>query len=353
MTKAHSNIATQLRNRIIKGKWSPGSRLPRRPELISEVGSNARVVQNAITQLTEEGFVEVSTRSAGTRVASNPPHLTRYYLIFPYGPNSWDHFWKALAEVAEDMSGDTCDITCFYGLRGHRDVADYQQMIADVKNKSVAGLIFASSADEFKDTPLLDTPGIPRVSISYSRFLPGIPKISLDINSFINQAVAHLLDQGRKKLAILAPDVNTTEAFRRALIEHGLDCNNAWIQFPRRSFRDSARCAVDIMMRPAQPDRPDGLIIADDNLIEGSVEGLTNFGISVPEELSIVTLNNFPHFVQTKLPVTRFGFDIPGLLDILMSRLQDVSDGKEVVESTRLSVISEVEFNKTNTRRKQ
>lgn len=348
MQVAHEQVARKIRNKIKKGEWQPGSRLPNRPSIISDVGSNAKVVQSAIHQLVDEGFLEVGARKMGTRVVSNPPHLSRYYLILPYGPNSWDHFWRALVEAVEDLSGDDCDITCFYGLGGQRDIADYQQMIADVKNKSVAGLIFASSGDEFAGTPLLDTPGIPRVAITSHWALPGIPKIHLDIDGFVSRAVAHLAEQGRKKLAILSPNPETAETFRQSLAEHGLDCNSGCIQYPRRSLKDSARCAVDLMMQLQPANRPDSLIIADDNMIEGSVETLTSSGIKVPEELALVTMNNFPHIVQSQLPVTRLGFDIPALLGLLMKQLREVSEGRDIPENTNLSVISETEFNHTN-----
>lgn len=346
MSQVCDEVASRLREKILCGEWEPGFRLPVRTELVSSLNSNHYTVQNAIKKLESEGYLAVGARKSGTRVAPNPPHITSYYLIMPESPGHWGHFWKALAETAEAKSGENCNIKCVYRLSGHDDIADYQQMITDVQNKSVAGIIFASSADEFIDSPLLDTPGIPRVAISYPNRLPGVPKIKLDINSFIDRAVAHLVDQGCKKLAILAPDNNTAARFRKAMADHGLDCNNAWIQFPRCSFKEGARNTVEIMMSPTQPNRPDGLIIADDNLIEGSTEWLAESNINIPDELSIVTQNNFPHIIQTKLPVTRFGFDIPALLDMLMSRLQKVSDGKDVAENTTLSVIPESEFNK-------
>jgi DNA-binding LacI/PurR family transcriptional regulator len=344
MQAAHEAIAEKIRSKVIRGEWAPGSRLPNRNDIISEIGSNTKVVQSAIHQLVDEGFLEVGARKLGTRVALNPPHLTRYYLIFPDTPKNWDHFRKALAEAAEALSGETCEFICFYGLGGQRDVADYQKMIADVQNKSVAGLIFTSSAEEFAGTPLLDTPRIPRVAISSGWTLPGVPKVKLDIQDFVCRAVQHLAGQGRKRLALLAPNTGLAETFRQALAEHNLDPNEVFIQYPRPNFKESARSAVQLLLTLPKQSRPDGLIIADDNLIEGAVESLTGKRIPVPDELSLVTMNNFPHIVQTELTVTRFGFDIPALLSLLMKRLEQVSNGEEPEENTRVSVVTEAEF---------
>ena len=60
-----------------------------------------------------------------------------------------------------------------------------------------------------------------------------------------------------------------------------------------------------------QPERPDGLIVTDDNLLTSASEGLLAAGVRVPEEVSVVALTNFPNLVPSAVPVTRIGFDIP------------------------------------------
>ena len=64
----------------------------------------------------------------------------------------------------------------------------------------------------------------------------------------------------------------------------------------------------------------------------------------MPGELSLVSMNNFPHAIQTQLPVTRFGFDIPAILDLLMTRLAEVANGGSPAENTPIQAIAESEF---------
>lgn len=179
MSQVCEEIASLIRDKILAGEWKAGYKLPVRTELISILNSNHYTVQNAIKQLEGEGYLTVGARKSGTRVSEHLPHVTSYYLIFPHSSDHWGHFWRALAEAAERKSGASCQIKCVYRLGGLNDIPDYQQMITEVQNKSVAGLMFASSADEFINSPILDAPGIPKVAISYPKRLDGIPKIKL------------------------------------------------------------------------------------------------------------------------------------------------------------------------------
>lgn len=153
-----------------------------------------------------------------------------------------------------------------------------------------------------------------------------------------------MAEKGREKITLLAPDAQTAYRFRKALARHGLEVRERWVQFPRLDLKESSKSTLDLVMSPLDRDRPDGLIIADDNLLEGAVEWLEQSGLCLPEELSVVTQNNFPHVIPSKVPLVRFGFEIPALLEMLMDRLQKVAVGQDVAENSIQSVISEEEF---------
>ena len=116
MTTASTRIAGQMRERIVMGTWKPGCRLPKRQVLIRELDASAAVVQEAVDQLVVEGFVEVGARRLGTRVAPHPPHLSRYRLVFPFGPRDWGQFWHALEAAAVQRTTPERQFSCFYGF---------------------------------------------------------------------------------------------------------------------------------------------------------------------------------------------------------------------------------------------
>ena len=61
-------------------------------------------------------------------------------------------------------------------------------------------------------------------------------------------------------------------------------------------------------------DRPNGLIITDDNLVEDAVAGLVAEGVEVPVDLEVVAHCNFPWPPLKTYPFRRLGPDVRGML---------------------------------------
>jgi DNA-binding LacI/PurR family transcriptional regulator len=337
MLTAGQELAGTLRARIVRGRWKPGGRLPDRKALAGELGTCQRTLQDALDQLVEEGFVEVGPRKKGTLVATHPPHLSRYRLIFPFGPDDWGQFWHALEAAARELTTERREFAPFYGLNGHRSIDEFQAVVNEAHTRSVAGLIFASSADELLGTPLFDQPGIPRVAIAVEGQLPGIPKVFVDLEDFMMQSVKHLVARGRRRLALLSADGSAL--FERALAAHGLSARSVWEQFAGKHNPQAARHVVELLMHPGQSERPDGLIVSDDNLLTAAGEGLLAAGVRVPEDVNVVAITNFPNLVPCAVPVTRIGFDIPALLDLLVERLEQVRRGETPPENTLVPAV--------------
>src|SRR5207249_5277576 len=91
-------VVQELRERIVGGTLPPGSRLPTRLEIEQQFGVGSGTVQRALDRLKQDGFVQTSGRN-GTFVVEEPPHLTRYAVVFPSLPQGtgWLRFWTALS----------------------------------------------------------------------------------------------------------------------------------------------------------------------------------------------------------------------------------------------------------------
>lgn len=346
MPSASEEVASQLRARIVGGRWQPGTRLPDRPALAKELGACAATLQKAVAQVADEGFLTVASRRQGTFVAAFPPHLCRYRLIFPYGPGDWGEFWHALEQAAAGRTAPAREYVCFYGLGGHRDIASFQAVVDEVRSQRVAGLIFASSAAEFAGTPLLEAPTVPRAALATGDQLPGVPKVSTDLDHFIERAVATLADRGRRRLALLcasrAPQL--VHPFRAALAARGLSSRRIWEQFASMRNQEAARNAMALVFHAGQDERPDGLIIADDNLVTSATRGLTDAGVTVGRDLEVVAMTNFPNLLPALVPVIRLGFDITAVLDLLTARLEESIAGRTPPEVTNVPAITETEY---------
>ena len=68
-------------------------------------------------------------------------------------------------------------------------------------------------------------------------------------------------------------------------------------------------------MRSSPDDRPDALIIADDNIVEPVTRGLLASEVSLPANLDIVAHCNLPNLPQAAVPVRFLGYDCRQMLN--------------------------------------
>jgi len=305
-------IVQELRAEIVSGRLAPGRQLPSRTEIEEQFAASSGTVQRALETLRSDGFVVVTGRQ-GTFVAERPPHLTNYALVFasdPTFPGAWTRFMTALSNEARILQQDqNCKITQFYNVGRPRETEDLERLTEEVKAHRLAGIIFATSPGLVKHTPILDHPGIRRVAISNEDPGHTFDTVGLDGNSYWNKAAGYLAESGCKTVALLlAPGMEPHEALA-SFEAYGLRIEPEWIQCVDLGMPKYARNITHLMMHRRQTERPDGFVIADDNLVEYASAGLVDAGISVPRELKVVAHCNFPWPTHSVLPLQRLGFD--------------------------------------------
>ena len=78
---------------------------------------------------------------------------------------------------------------------------------------------------------------------------------------------------------------------------------------------------AQLLMFTPPDQRPDALIIRDDNLVEHTTAGLQAMGIRVPEDLDVVAHANFPWPTPSAMPVHRLGYNIRQLFETCIERV--------------------------------
>ncbi|GEL20633.1 FadR/GntR family transcriptional regulator [Pseudonocardia asaccharolytica] len=71
-TRLYQDVAAQLREAILSGRFAPGDRLPTERELMSEFGVSRAVVRQATMNLEHEGLVEVQVGAGGGTFVLEP-----------------------------------------------------------------------------------------------------------------------------------------------------------------------------------------------------------------------------------------------------------------------------------------
>jgi len=342
-------IIEHLRSRIISGKLSPGDRLPPRAEIEKRFKTSTVTVQRAFDRLIDYGFVVARGRQ-GTFVVPHPPHLYRYALAFPEtrGGAGWVRFWTVLTNVARELEQSSdLSIPLYHALDRSRPNGDLSRLVDDIEQKRVAGVIFPTNPFLVEGTRILEEPDLPRVAVMSKR-MPGVASIELDRRSFVDKALDHFAARGRKRIALLTvPGVAGTfvDSFVEGLQKRKMTTRDWLIQTALQSEPRWSTNVVRLMLRCPAAERPDGLLITDDNLVEHACQGVIAAGLTVPDDLAIVAHCNYPAPVPSVLPVQRLGYDIRNLLRTCIDVAGRLRAGKRIRSVTMLPAVFESELN--------
>ncbi len=309
-------IAESLRRQIVSGVLSPGAKLPTRLELIEWFGASPVTVQRALERLAADGFVRARGK-LGTHVCDTPPHLARYALVFPgHPPHNRDghdvpRFWLVLANQAAVVAqARGLEIEVLYLPREQLDGPAAQALDRKIRAHLLAGLILGGPPGVYGNSFVLnEEPTLPRVAICQpDPHYPRVGSIRLAGEQLPRRAMQHLAAQGCRRAAVIANWGQGSDAFVSAAAQQGLTMPEHWVQFVSIATPEAAGNLVRLLLSHPD-DRPDGLFIADDNLVESVAGGLVRAGIRVPDDLRVLAHCNFPAPAPSVLPFVRLGYD--------------------------------------------
>jgi DNA-binding LacI/PurR family transcriptional regulator len=306
-------IIASLREAIVSGAHPPGQQLPTREVLEKRYRVSRVTIQRVLDRLTADGLTYARGRN-GTFVHERPPHLHRYGLLFPWRPardGRWSRLWQALRNEAEALGNEPDrSIAIYYGPQNPPDES-FARLHYDIRAHRLAGLIFASAPGNLRGTPVLEHPGLPRAAIMPCQDLAGVAAVDLPPESMLTRAVEHLQQRGRRRVAVLLGKHSSSvcEFLENQLCERGFEHRPYWLQRVHPDLPEAAREVAHLIFHANPSERPDALIVADDNLVEYAVAGLLAAGLRVPEDVEVVAHCNFPWPAPSPIPLKRVGFD--------------------------------------------
>lgn len=262
-----------------------------------------------------------------------PPHLNHYGIIFPL-PNptmaARSRFYETLHQEVLRRQGAPYQFSLYYYnfFEPFETVTPspyHERLLADLAAQRLAGLILASSPEAFAHTPIITQPDIPRVALASLPNSLGIPMIKFDIDDFFRKAFVTMTAHGRRKAAIFSIHLDRHMADQHTLLalaaQHGIEVRDYWRHGFSNDTRPQATAVTQLLMHLPDADRPDTLIIADDNLIDPIIAGLNAARVRVPEELQLIVLSNYPAPPPPSLSVQMLYFDCRAMLATALESL--------------------------------
>ena len=97
---------------------------------------------------------------------------------------------------------------------------------------------------------------------------------------------------------------------------------------------------MQMLFDQAGADQPDGLIIADDNLVPYATAGLIAAGARVGEDIAVVGACNFPWPTHSAVPIDRVGFDAAEILRACLQSIDTQRRTGQPAEHKEIAAVS-------------
>ena len=165
---------------------------------------------------------------------------------------------------------------------------------------------------------LLEKQNVPVVAIwNYSATSP-LSCIGADNSEAGRCAAEHLLMLGHRHIALLFPSTSDNDRARArraaaetAIADAGIEMPEAWNVYSPYSISHSKAVCLELL---SQPNRPTALLCGNDIIAQGAIYAAAKLGISVPRELSIIGIGDFPGSAEIepglttiRIPARRIG----------------------------------------------
>jgi len=332
-------ILTDIEERIDRADLNPGDVLPTRVELAKQYDVARATIDKALAELSRRGLIDsgsgrrtlVLDRNAKQEVATTIGVL-------------WN--WP---EDQERQGGDYLDLL-FRGIREacaeyllevHFRSAPLHTWTELVQGKGAQGLLVVRP--DYADATIIDgihAAGVPVVLVPGVLDESPVPSISSDNEAGTEAAVEHLYQLGHRDIGLVGLTATLPDHFERlkAFLEttgrRGMTVRPEWICLAHERNPSLFRERLSQWLRP---DHFPTAILSSDFMMTLAVLGrLRDLGLSVPEDISVVTFDDPPTAAQMHPSLTAVAQQIPLLGYRAIQRLREIVTGHDVPHIDRL-----------------
>ncbi len=176
----------------------------------------------------------------------------------------------------------------------HQDYALGRQNLERLVSRWVDGIIVMGSSMDLADIARQFQQGLPTVLCNWQENepSPGIPQVNVDFYHAGELAAQHLLSLGHRRIAIIVDEPQQTsrlEGFRTALLKADVTLQSDMIQ-QGYSTLESGHAAAKKLLASSQ--LPTAIFATTDWMAIGALEAIREEGLRVPEDLSIIGLDD-------------------------------------------------------------
>ena len=159
------------------------------------------------------------------------------------------------------------------------------------------------------------------------------PLITVNLDSALFKAVKHFKDSGVSSVGFISEEKTTSRlaAFRLAMKEVYGSCDESFISISKSRFEKGGYEATEKLIKNGT--LPRALVCGYDNIAYGAMRALADCGLSVPDDVAIVSFDDNPSSKYT----------VPSLSSIDIKR----AECAKIAADTILNIILGAPYNKT------
>ncbi len=290
--------------------------MPTHRALVEEFQISSATLQHAFDRLAEFGFVD-SRGSIGTFVVADPQRRACTALVFADEPNqgSWNRFLGTMLRSSEASAGAGSAVRMrpYFVTRARAGSAAALALLADAKAGVLTGIAFVYPP-YYLQAQLFDLP-VPRVIVAggdgeIDRVAYQASVLRLVSDDLRGRLLEDFARSGRRRLAVLMSPGQEAGVLCAHAASIGLETRPEWfLGLPVDPISAvAARTVIHLLCSKPVGDRPDCLIICDDNHVPHATAGIVDAGL-MPTDLAVAAHANFPDVTRSLVPCRRFGFD--------------------------------------------
>ncbi len=299
-------IADHIERQIVTGKLRHRDRLPTTSELAGFFNVTLVTVQQGLVRLADKGLLTRIPR-AGTFVNASPLRQSVGIVLGDEVMNYQSAFPRLmLTALLRSFDEASIETHVYAGLGGAGIDARLRGLRRDVDEGKIGSIIGLSISPEFSHWLL------------HQDALRSFSPAGYDLKRSIKLGVAHLLQRGARDIKLVSMTGDPVEGAETVSLEkEGFleACEEAGVA-PSRSFH--------LLWGPKSIDgyegvkgmfkgrgrKPDALFINHDVVTRGALQGLSAFGIRIPDDLALVThFNKGDDDFLGEVPLTRVEVD--------------------------------------------
>jgi len=340
-----------LLKKHVREHYGRGDRLPSESELSRKVGISRYATLRALNELSAEGFIR-REQGRGTFVTGGP------------APSQGAVAGTLMFVADEFEGGDIVEI-----LRGVEEGCRFESMGVALSNSNYDRQVEASNLRQLTrngyagavmlvsghETIVEELEGLVKSQFPFvlvDRHVEEIdcPCVELDHEKAAYEAVKYLIGVGHRKIAHITAGFSARKrissvrdresGYRMALSEAGIPVREEYIQHSSILNIDESPTAQKLMMMSyipmhkllCLPDRPSAVFLVNDMFAAGAYEAITNSGLRVPDDVSLIAIGGNPAVRTIPVSLTMMVQPCRSIGRASVSILKQLMAGREIEE---------------------